>query len=410
VNLHIPTLSIALSAAFGLLLLQYTLAGQRWLPQGEVRGWSLLGLLLLAATGVLSASQLLPPWVAPLTGALALGSGVLALVLALMRFLRQPVHRLRLLLSLVLFAAVALAGALQAQEARRIAWVSLGFAAYLLPLAISVQRHGWQAERALRAVAMLLWLVFAMALLRGVHALVQPERFATLDFAPLDVALPFAIGLLALLGVAFGYVLAAQERAHNRLKRLASRDALTGLANRRTYEMRRSRALAQLRRSNDPLGLALIDIDNFKRINDAHGHDVGDAALRHLAAVLKPRLRRPDTLARWGGEEFALLLPATPAGGVLHLMRELRASLKEQPLTLPDGGSLTLTLSIGWICLRGGDAPPASERLMRALDSAMYQVKREGKDGEREALLIDAGEESVMPMQDLLADTDNAKL
>ncbi|MBN8504519.1 MAG: GGDEF domain-containing protein [Burkholderiales bacterium] len=406
---HIPSLTLALVSAFGLLLTLYVVAGRRWLPRGEVRGFGLLGLMLLITLAVTAATPWLPPWVGPLSGALALGCGVLTLVLAFMRFLRQPVQWARLGLAFLVYASMAALGALRDDEAERIALVALAFAAFVLPLAVSVQRHGWQAERALRLVSVMLWALTLLALWRGAHALLQPERFADPTRAPLDVALPFTLGLLALLGVAFGYVLAAQERAHNRLRHLASRDALTGLVNRRTYETRRARALAQLRRSADPLGLALLDIDDFKRINDEHGHVVGDLALRHLADVLKPRLRRPDTLARWGGEEFALLLPATPAAGVQHLMSELRAALKDKPLKLAKGGELVLTVSIGWIALRGGDTPPASERLMRALDLAMYEVKHNGKDGEREAMLVEPGEETVVPLHEL-PDTDHGRL
>ena len=406
---HIPSLALALIAAFGLLLLQYTLAGRRWLPEGPVRAYGLLGLLLLVALAGSSLTPIAPRWIGPACGAMALACGVVALMLALLKFLRQPVEQRRLGWAFGIYTLIVIAATVQDDEAKRIAWVALAFAALVLPLVLSVQRHGWKAERSLRTVVAMLWLLEAMALLRGVHALLQPERFADPFQAPTDVALPFVVGLLSMLGITFGYVLAAQERAHNRLRHLASRDVLTGLANRRSYEMRRARALAQLRRSADPLGLALVDIDDFKRINDKHGHEVGDQALRHLAAVLKPRLRRLDTLARWGGEEFALLLPATPASGVLHLMRGLRSALKEKPLLLSDGSELVLTLSIGWVCLDGGTAPPASERLMRALDLAMYEVKQSGKDGEREALLDQPGEETVVPLHEL-PDTDHGKL
>lgn len=410
--LHPLSLTLALLGAFGLLLVQYTLAGERWLPRGEIRRWALLGLVLLVTAALVGGSGYLPGWVAALAAALAMGSGVAALVLALLHFLRQPVHHGRLAAGFVAFAGLALVGALALGPAPRIALTAFGFAALLAPLAVSVQRHGWKAERALRPVVLLLWLAVAMGLLRGVQALTWPEAFDGGFETPMPwpFVLPLLVGLLALLGVAFGYVLAAQERAHNRLKRLASRDALTGLVNRRQYESRRARALAALRRSADPLGLALLDIDDFKRINDTHGHDVGDAALRHLAQVLKPRLRRVDTLARWGGEEFALLLPATPAVGVLQLVRDLRAALKAHPLRLADGQELVLTLSIGWLSLRGGQPPPSTERLMRSLDMALYDVKHAGKDGEREALLHEPGEEPDSLLMIELPDSDHAKL
>lgn len=389
-SLHLPTLTLALTAGFALLVVQYTVSGQRWLPRGELRRWALLCLLLFGATALLTLRGEVPGALVAATGALALGSGLLALVLALLRFLRRPLQPHRLALAFVAYCLIVTASVLLAEPALRVALVAFSAAAFLLPLAGSVSRHGWQAERSLRAVAVALWVLEAMLVLRGVHALLEPDAFALVEtggWAPLRIALPYTLGLLALLVVAFGYVLAAQERAHQRLKRLATRDTLTGLANRRTYESRLHRALAQLPRSADPLGLALLDVDDFKRINDQHGHAVGDQALRHLAQVLKPRLRRVDSLARWGGEEFALLLPATPAPGCALLMHSLRQALRDQPLRLRDGGSLTLSVSIGWLSLPGGQAAPSPAQLLSELDRAMYAVKQSGKDGAREAQL-----------------------
>lgn len=388
-DIHLPTLALAMKAVFGLLLVQYVLAGQRWLPHGAIRRWAQLGLVLMVATMATAWRNPELAWVTPWTTAMALGIGVMTLVLALLRFLRRRPHQARLKWALVLYCAAVTASSLWCAPPLRTALNSLAFAAYLLPLAISTQRYGWNAERALRAVVVALWVLEAVAIWRGVQALWQPALYGEpiTGMVPAAVAVPHFIGLLALLATAYGYLLAAQERAQHRLARMATRDALTGLANRRDFEMRCGVALNQLGRSADPLGLALIDIDNFKRINDHHGHLAGDAALRHMARVLRPRLRRADSLARWGGEEFALLLPATAPDGVLQLVRTLRQALKDQPLRLDDGDPLVLTLSIGWISLPAGVPAPRVEHLMRSLDLAMYAVKQAGKDGEREAQL-----------------------
>lgn len=388
-NLHMPTLTLAMMAAFWLLLVQYTLASRRWLPRGAIRRWANLGLLLFGATAAMAWHVRDPFWVAPLTAALALGSGVMTLVLALLRFMRRRPHHRRLKLAFGAYCVVVTASCVLCPVPLRVALNALAFAAFVLPLVTVVQRYGWHAERALRAVVVALWVLEAVALLRGVHALLQPELFASgiLGATPASVAVPYALGLLALLATAFGYVLALQERATLRLRQLAARDPLTGLANRRHFEVCGAAALAQVARSADWLALALIDIDNFKRINDQYGHAAGDAALRHLAQVLRSRLRRGDLLARWGGEEFALLLPATTREGALHVVSGLRAALKANPLPVGDQQALVLTLSIGWLSLPPGQAAPRTEHLMRALDEAMYAVKQDGKDGEREALL-----------------------
>ena len=149
--LHLPTLALALMAGFALLVVQYTVSGQRWLPQGELRRWALLCLLLLGATALLTLQAAVPAeWVAA-TGSLALGSGLLALVLALLRFLRQPLQTRHLALAFGAYCVVVVVSALWAPTEWRIAAVTFSAAAFLLPLTWSVSRHGWR-RRAFRCV------------------------------------------------------------------------------------------------------------------------------------------------------------------------------------------------------------------------------------------------------------------
>lgn len=109
------------------------------------------------------------------------------------------------------------------------------------------------------------------------------------------------------------------EEANQELDRQARSDPLTGLLNRRGFDAQMNHDLALARRSGRPLSIITVDVDHFKRINDTHGHDVGDQVLQRLAATLATRLRQSDVVARLGGEEFAVLLPDTDLEGARTL-------------------------------------------------------------------------------------------
>ena len=132
--------------------------------------------------------------------------------------------------------------------------------------------------------------------------------------------------------------------------------------------------LALARRSGRPLSIITVDVDHFKRINDTHGHDVGDQVLQRLAATLATRLRQSDVVARLGGEEFAVLLPDTDLEGARTIAQELVDS--QACLGYPVIGGLTI--SAGVSTLRG--AEDSAQELLRRGDMALYQAKREGRN------------------------------
>ena len=162
-----------------------------------------------------------------------------------------------------------------------------------------------------------------------------------------------------------------------RLQREASTDALTGLHNRREFEGGMVREMERARRMRVPLSLALVDIDFFKRINDQHGHDVGDRLLRAVADTLKAGIRRSDLVARIGGEEFALVLLGTEPPGAWVLLERLRLAVAA--LRVPDGaGAVGCTISIGITDRVEDDADWAT--LYKRADQALYAAKQGGRD------------------------------
>lgn len=164
------------------------------------------------------------------------------------------------------------------------------------------------------------------------------------------------------------------QEANFKLSQLAQRDPLTGLLNRRGMDAVFKSALAVAHRSGRPLAVAMVDIDHFKRINDQYGHDVGDTVLVALARLIKKRVRQADVVARFGGEEFVILLPDTDLDGAEQLGELLvqAAASHEQP---PCG---QVTISVG-VAEASGEASDLTELLQRA-DAAMYRAKRLGRN------------------------------
>lgn len=162
-----------------------------------------------------------------------------------------------------------------------------------------------------------------------------------------------------------------------RLQREASTDALTGLHNRREFEAGMVREMERARRMRVPLSLALVDVDLFKRINDQHGHDVGDRVLREVAATLQAGIRRSDLVARIGGEEFALVLLGTEPPGAWILLERLRQAVAV--LRVPAGAqAIGCTISIGLTDRMEDDADWAT--LYKRADQALYAAKQGGRD------------------------------
>nr|MBA3372891.1 GGDEF domain-containing protein [Euzebyaceae bacterium] len=152
----------------------------------------------------------------------------------------------------------------------------------------------------------------------------------------------------------------------------AERDALTGLRNRRVFWRQLRQALEQAT-GDRPVALAVIDIDDFKAVNDRHGHDVGDRTLVHVAGRLEGGVRETDSVFRIGGEEFVILLPDTGSKGARAVLERIRTSVKRSRLDLP-----AVTISAG-VAVAPLDAATADE-LFNAADAALYRGKRAGKD------------------------------
>ena len=166
-------------------------------------------------------------------------------------------------------------------------------------------------------------------------------------------------------------------RLHRILEEQALVDALTGLANRRAAEQALHIELARATRFDTPLSLVFADLDHFKEVNDRFGHPSGDLVLRELAAVLAATVREIDVAARWGGEEFCLILPGTDLSGAAQLAERIRVALRERTILTTGGVPLHVTASFGV----AGQPPLATvEELIASADAALYDAKRRGRN------------------------------
>jgi len=210
----------------------------------------------------------------------------------------------------------------------------------------------------------------------------------------------FAVNLMQVLSERIrsnNLALANSLEAQQRYRSAAERDALTGLHNRRWMQEIFPAQLEVCGRIGQPAALLLIDIDYFKRVNDGYGHAVGDQALVHLARMFTERLRPTDLCARFGGEEFIVLMPATALSEGWVVAERLRVRVARTPLAVSSDENLHLTFSGG---IASWEPGLSLEQLTIAADRALYLAKREGRNCIRSSfdeLSVDDAEAEPLP-------------
>jgi diguanylate cyclase (GGDEF)-like protein len=218
------------------------------------------------------------------------------------------------------------------------------------------------------AVSVLMALSADILLLPAERAL-DPRDIVVAGLIPAIVATPVVAMILKLMR--------ALDRSRRHAYRLASSDLLTGVLNRRRFLAVAQRALESARTDHTPIGVLLLDIDNFKEINDTYGHEAGDHVLQCVARVCREGLRPSDPLARWGGEEFVALLWNFNAQKTAMVAERLCRAVATHKVTWRER-ALPITVSIGASPMRDGD--DRIDKLIARADSAMYHAKRSGKN------------------------------
>jgi diguanylate cyclase (GGDEF)-like protein len=167
-------------------------------------------------------------------------------------------------------------------------------------------------------------------------------------------------------------------------------DHLTGLANRRRFERQLDREVSRTLRYSRPFCLLLLDIDNFKEVNDTYGHDAGDEAIRRLSLTLQAGTRGIDLAARIGGEEFAVILPETEFEGGVDVAERLRVAIKETEI--PIVGRITASFGVGEFPL----CAATGRELVTLADGALYEAKRQGRDRVERVIATEANRQPTL--------------
>jgi two-component system cell cycle response regulator len=168
------------------------------------------------------------------------------------------------------------------------------------------------------------------------------------------------------------------EREVEELRVASTTDHLTGVHNRRYLEEHLPIELRRARRLGQPVAVAMLDLDDFKALNDEMGHEFGDRVLRRVAAVIRQQLRAVDVITRYGGDEFALILPGTGEDGAAAIAERIRAQVAAEGMPEAVGGRRACTVSLGLaVCL---DAAESAADLLQRADQALLRAKQSGRN------------------------------
>ena len=376
--LSVPTLWTVFVINFLALGLIWAYVVRSYPKLAAARFWtgSAFAAALGAASGIVSRES---GWTVPLLCAAAII--LLAICLAGMgvqRFYDRPVSwRGTALLTAATLAALAFFSFVHDSVLMRVLIYSLAEAAPLvLVIRLLLRSKDGRVLPGARLAGIVAVLILVMFAVRAVGQLAG----ADLAFAHSGAALSVIVLLMMFLSMSlnFGFLLMAVDRLRSEVADLALLDDLTGVGNRRHLLQRLTEECARSERSGEPFALLVIDLDGFKLINDTHGHAAGDACLQHFTLMAQTRLRPGDMLARTGGDEFCVVLPAsTLREGAMIARRILDVCRADAEACIGDEIPISLSIGVAQWSRETGLYP---DRLMAAADHALYAAKKDGKN------------------------------
>ena len=231
------------------------------------------------------------------------------------------------------------------------------------------------------------WMMFTTRLMfhsrpgsnHTVNSIIISESTRAFSIQMLPWSLTFAV-LSAISGAFYGrsrQVTLALKKSEQKFMKLSITDDLTGLHNSRHFFKQLKAEIERTNRYGHPLSLLILDLDNFKKYNDAFGHIAGDSVLAKAGEILRESLRKTDTAYRYGGEEFTVLLPETKGPQALHFAERIRQAFESKNLTLPEKKNVSVTVSIGVAQYETGEK---LDTFIKRADGNLYAAKNEGKN------------------------------
>jgi diguanylate cyclase (GGDEF)-like protein len=377
--LSVPTLWTVFVVNFLALGLIWAYVARSYPKLEAARFWT--GSTLAAAFGAaLAMSRFAVDSLLPLLagGTVMIFAACLA-AMGIRRFYDQPVSwRSTALITALSFAGLTFFIVGYDSMSMRIFVYSLGQS---LPLALTLKlllaRQDGRSSPGARLAGIVAVLMIAIYAIRAGGTLLHIGNFSVIQSNPAQWTL---VLLLIFLSMAwnFGFLLMAIDRLRNEVADLALLDDLTGVGNRRHLLQRLTEECAKSERSGEPFALLVIDLDGFKAINDTHGHAAGDACLQHFTLMAQTRLRRGDMLARTGGDEFCVLLPAsTLREGAMIARRIIEVCRGDAEACV--GAEVPISVSIG-VAQWTREIGAFPDRLVAAADHALYAAKNDGKN------------------------------
>lgn len=342
-----------------------------------LRDWALAVVLISCASGLASLRGIIHDGFAIVLASGLLLFGQLLLIVGLQRYGgRTPVWRPTLdVIGAVLLLTAFLTFGTHNYQGRIfiMALVHIGFFSYGALLAWRATPRGFGsrflAATFLLGVAVAAWRIATLSMAAG-------ESDDAFDRNLIQQAY-LGVFSLGVLGLSIGFILLANERLRVELEFMATRDPMTGMLNRRAFFARAAIEWARSARARRPLAVITSDIDFFKKVNDTYGHHVGDLVIKDFARRSAQMLRVPDILARFGGEEFVILLPDTDRANARHVAERIR----QEVATHRDPALPAYTASLGVAVAQGaaGDAADI-EALIAEADAALYRAKQGGRN------------------------------
>jgi diguanylate cyclase (GGDEF)-like protein len=295
------------------------------------------------------------------------------------RFYDQPISwRATALITGLSFAGLTFFIVAYDSASARIFIYSLGQALpFVLTLKLLLAGQDGHRNPGARLAGIVAVLIIAIYVIRGVGGLLDIRDFSVIQSNTGQWALVLVLIFLSM-AWNFGFLLMAIDRLRNEVADLALLDDLTGVGNRRHLLQRLTEECARSERSGQPFALLVIDLDAFKAINDTHGHAAGDACLQHFTLMAQTRLRTGDMLARTGGDEFCIVLPAsTLREGTMIARRVLEVCRGDAEACV--GADVPISVSIG-VAQWTREIGAFPDRLMAAADHALYAAKNDGRN------------------------------